>query len=218
MRFFTADTHFSLADKSVIARDYRPFDSLVSMNKKIIKTWNKQVSKDDIIFHLGDFVNYNYKDDKYYERCFKYVQKIKAKVILLLGNNELRIMENIFNNNFEEFRKYLISLGFYDVIKDRISLKIGDKEYVLNHFPSKCNKNKNNLFAHIHNTVFVKRYGFNVGVDNHYFKLFSENEIIELEDRRKFFDENVYEWQYFYRCKCRQIRKLRGLPLIFLFF
>ena len=35
--------------------------------------------------------------------------------------------------------------------------------------------------------------GFNVGVDNHYFRLFSEDEIIELVGRRKVFDENVYE-------------------------
>ena len=40
--------------------------------------------------------------------------------------------------------------------------------------------------------MFSISYGFNVGVDNHNYKMFSENEIHELYERREFFDENVY--------------------------
>ena len=192
MNFFTADSHFSSSDNSVITRDFRPFDSLEEMNEKIIEIWNGQVTDEDVIYHLGDFVNYNWGDSDYVPRL-NLVQKINAKVVLILGNNEKRIMENEFAGNFEEFRKYLISCGFHDVYENKLEMKIGEKQFRLIHCPVDANKeNIYNLFAHIHKCAFVKRYGFNVGVDNHYFKLFSENEILELYERLKFFDENVY--------------------------
>ena len=192
MNFFTADSHFSDSDNSVLTRDFRPFDSLDEMNKKIIEIWNKQVKNEDIIYHLGDFVNYN-KIDSNYDHRIKLVKKIKAKVILILGNNEKRIMDNDFSGDFKKFRQYLISCGFYDVYESELNLKIGENEFKLVHYPNDADKDSvYNLFAHIHNSCFVKRYGFNVGVDNHYFKLFSENDIIDLESRRTFFDEDVY--------------------------
>ena len=192
MNFFTADSHFSDNDKSVISRDYRPFCSLKEMNEEIIKTWNNQAKKEDVIYHLGDFVNYNWTDMDC-ERRLKFVQKLKAKVVLVLGNNEKRIMKNEFADNFENFREYLIKLGFFDVYENELRLKIGENEYKLVHEPNQADKESGfNLFGHIHRCVFVKRYGFNVGVDNHNFNLFSEEDIKELESRRKFFDDNVY--------------------------
>lgn len=192
MNFFTADSHFSYSDNSVIIRDFRPFDSLEEMNKKIIEIWNSQVTSDDIIYHLGDFVNYNWGDSDYVPRL-NFVKKINAKVVLILGNNEKRIMENDFAGNFKEFRKYLISCGFHDVFENELEMKIGKNNFRLVHCPADADKKRiYNLFAHIHKCAFVKKYGFNVGVDNHYFKLFSEDEILELYTRLKFFDENVY--------------------------
>lgn len=191
--FFTADTHFSFKEDVVIFREFRPFNTLEEMNEKIIEIWNSQVSKDDTIYCLGDFVNYNWNDMEY-EKTFSLVKKINAKVVLILGNNEERILGNDFGGDFEKFRNYLINLGFFDVIKHDLKLMIGSYEYFLTHKPCDCDKSSEyNLFGHIHKSALVKRYGFNVGVDNHYFKLFSENDIVELQSRRSFFDENVYE-------------------------
>lgn len=193
MNFFTADAHFTYKDDTIIYREFRPFKTLEEMNDKIIKIWNDQARKDDTIYCLGDFINYHWEDLDY-KTHLSLVKKIKAKVILILGNNEERVLNNDFNNDFKKFKKYLISLGFYGVIRHDLILKIGDHNYYLTHKPSDCRKESEyNLFGHIHKSAFVKRYGFNVGVDNHYFKLFSENDIIDLQGRRKFFDENVYE-------------------------
>ena len=63
------------------------------MNKKILKIWNKQAGKDDIIYHLGDFSNFNKFDSESYKTTYDYVKKIKAKVILIIGNNEERIIK-----------------------------------------------------------------------------------------------------------------------------
>ncbi len=193
MNYFTADSHFTNLDMDVINRDFRPFESLEKMNKSIIQIWNEQASANDVIYHLGDFINYNYADADY-EKRLKYVQKIKAKVILILGNNEKRILQNDFDNNFEKFRQYLINCGFFDVFKDNLRMKIGDFDCNLVHKPIEADKTiEHNLFGHVHKSVFVKQYGFNVGVDNHYFKLFSEDEILNLFSRRPDLDENVFD-------------------------
>ncbi len=192
MKYFTADSHFSLGDESVIFRDYRPFNSVKEMNEKIVEIWNNQAGKNDVIYHLGDFVNYNYEDLNY-EPLLNIVKKINAKVILILGNNEKRILSNVFDGNFEKFKSYLLSIGFFDVFESEHEIVVADKNLRLVHCPSDADKTSEfNLFGHIHRCGFVKSYGFNVGVDNHNYKLFSEDDILDLYDRRKYFDENVY--------------------------
>lgn len=194
MLFFTSDSHFTLSDyNDTIKRDFRPFKSVKQMNKTIIKTWNKQAGKNDIIYHLGDFSNFNKNDDKSYKITLGFVRKLKAKVILIIGNNEEYIIHHVFNDDYESFKKYLLNLGFADVIRGGMYIEFQNQRFYLNHFPKNHKDDAINLFGHIHGTVFVKKYGFNVGVDNNYFRLFSENDIMELVGRIKKFDENVYE-------------------------
>lgn len=194
MRFFTSDSHFTLVDyEDTIKRDFRPFKSVREMNRKIIKIWNRQAGKNDVIYHLGDFSNFNRKDNESYVKTLQFVKKIKAKVVLIVGNNEEYIIHHVFNDDYEAFKKMLLDYGFADVIRGGIYIDIKDTKFYLNHFPMNHKDGVINLFGHVHGTVFVKRYGFNVGVDNHYFKLFSEDDILELVSRRGRFDENVYE-------------------------
>lgn len=193
MRFFTADSHFSLKDcTTVISRDFRPFKTLREMNRKIIKVWNKQVKRSDVIYHLGDFSNFNMFDQESYDKCYDLVRKIKADVVLICGNNEQRLIEKNFDGDFQKFRNYLLAKGFMDVIKDGIEINIQGQKFYLNHYPKNHKAGMENLFGHIHGTGFVKPYGFNIGIDNKYLKMFSEDDIIEMVDRRKYFDENVY--------------------------
>ena len=193
MNYFTADSHFSLVDTTIIPRDFRPFKSLEEMNQKIIEIWNNDAGVDDVIYHLGDFVNYNCLDNAKFHDYFDLVRKINAKVVLILGNNEKKILSKEFNSDFEKFKQFLLEKGFYEVYENNLNVKIGNNSYFLTHRPTDANKEvQYNLFGHIHKSGFVKKFGFNVGVDNHYFKLFSENDIIDLESRRTFFDEDVY--------------------------
>lgn len=191
--FYTADTHFSLKDyDGTVYRDFRPFKTPKQMNRKIIKIWNKQAGKNDTIYHLGDFVNYNFKDKATYEKCLRLIKKIKAKVILILGNNEQRILRYEFDNDFEKFKSYLLSLGFAGVYED-LFINIGDYKFYLNHYPRNHKDGYINLFGHIHGTGFIKRYGFNVGIDNHYLSMFSESDILRLIKNQELYDENVYD-------------------------
>lgn len=190
--FFTADTHFAVFDKDAFTRDYRPFKKVAKMNNTIIKIWNKQASKNDIIYHIGDFISYNQRD-KEYKTSLGLVKKIKAKVVMVMGNNEERVLHYEFNDDFEKFKEFMLGLGFYDVVQGGLEMELGGNKLYLNHYPSKHKSGVENLFGHIHKSALVKKYGFNVGVDNHYFKLFSEDDILDLIDRRKSFDSDVYD-------------------------
>lgn len=189
--FFTADTHFAVFDKDAFTRDYRPFKKVAKMNNTIIKIWNKQASKNDTIYHVGDFISYNQRD-KEFRTSFGLVKKIKAKVVLVMGNNEERVLHYEFNDDFEKFKEFMLDLGFYDIVQGGLELELGGNKLYLNHYPSKHKAGVENLFGHIHKSALVKKYGFNVGVDNHYFKLFSEYDILDLIGRRESFDSEVY--------------------------
>jgi calcineurin-like phosphoesterase family protein len=41
--------------RNIIQYSNRPFESVEDMNEQMIQRWNKQVKKDDIVYHLGDF-------------------------------------------------------------------------------------------------------------------------------------------------------------------
>lgn len=194
MNYFTADTHFSIDDYSgTVLRDFRPFKSCKQMNRQLIKSINKRVKRGDVLYHLGDFINYNRKDSGNYDTLYRLIKKIRASVVLVLGNNDRRALENEFGGDFEKFKAYLLELGFKDVIEKGTYIKIGDTQFYLTHEP-KDHIGDKNLFGHIHSLVMVKRYGYNVGVDVNHFFPFSESDILMLEEKRaKYYDENVYD-------------------------
>lgn len=189
--FFTADTHFATFDEDAFTRDYRPFKKPSKMNNAIIKIWNKQAKKGDTIYHIGDFISYNLRD-KEFVKNLSIVKKIKADVVIVMGNNEERVLHYEFNDDFEKFERFMLDLGFKQVICGGLDMELDGHKLYLNHFPSKHKDGVINLFGHIHKSALVKKYGFNVGIDNHYFKLFSKEDIIDLIERIPSFDENVY--------------------------
>ena len=124
----------------------------------------------------------------------KFVKKIKAKIILIIGNNEERIIKYFFNNNFENFRQYCIKNDFFDV-KQNDTLKICNIDFYLTHKPKNYNTNLLNLFGNSHRAMGIyKSFGFNVGCDLNHFKLYSENDIKQLLKMKSLYwdkDENL---------------------------
>ncbi|MDD4211560.1 MAG: metallophosphoesterase family protein [Clostridia bacterium] len=183
MIYFTADTHFG--SEKVRIYSLRPFVNLRQMDKIMIKNWNKTAKKDDYIYHLGDFGSYNT------------IKKLKGKVILIMGNYEINDKERDFKS-FKSYKKYLLSLGFYDVIDERglrkIFKDISDEEIYLTHKPMDCDPNCFNLFGHIHGHSRAKDFGLNVGVDCYNYKLVTVENINFLKKAidEKIFDDNVF--------------------------
>ena len=173
--FFISDLHFG-SDGTLI-RENRPFKNAKCFAKKVIKIWNNQASKNDFIYCIGDFVNCNDEERFEWKEALCLVQKIKAKIILVIGNNEEKLISEFFDGDFDEFRKYCLSLGFIDVVKD-MHLEVEGLSLYLNHFPNNHKPDCINLFGHMHRAVGLwESYGLNMSCDLNHFQLFSIDEI-----------------------------------------
>ena len=112
MKFFTSDLHFG--DDKTLKVDNRPFKNSKDFDKFIIKLWNKQAKKSDVIYVIGDFIDCDGEGHNSWEKTIKYVKKINAKVVLIMGNNEERVVKYFFGGNFDEFKNYIARGEFFD--------------------------------------------------------------------------------------------------------
>ena len=188
MLFFTADLH--LGSDEILTRERRPFKTMNDFENFIIKIWNKQASSNDMIYVIGDFFNYNSKCTNGWESALPILNKLQCPVTLILGNNEQRIIDRVFNGDFVVFKKYCIEHGFSDVVPDAY-LSFHDENFYLNHFPRNHRDGFVNLFGHTHRvTGLWKPFGLNVGCDLQHFYLLDEDEVIRLL---------YYERNYWYK-------------------
>lgn len=178
MKFFTSDLH--LNSDQILKTDNRPFKSPKHFCKFLISLWNKQTKFGDIVYVIGDFFDCHEETCDNWQKCFCFLKKLKAKAVLITGNNEQRIIKNYFNNNFEDFKIYCIKNGFLDV-KQNFKVLIENKEFYLTHKPKDCDKTTSNLFGHSHRAMgLYKSFGFNIGCDLNHFRLYSEEDIKRL--------------------------------------
>ncbi len=149
--FFISDTHFNDPRKYKIKQF--GFKTKEEMTETLVKNWNSVVSKKDIVYHLGDFGDYNV------------IKRLNGKVYLICGNHDK--LEK--DESFEQFRQKLKNLGFADVYKDGIMLdkKIFGIDVYMNHYPSKTKPNMVNFFGHVHSLKPIKRMGINVAANYH---------------------------------------------------
>jgi len=166
MRFFTADTHFNHYLLAMI----RGFDTVEDHDECLINIWNSYVKKGDEVYHLGDF-------------CFgthKAVRSIRAKlhgkIHLILGNHD---RTNRLHNMSETFT----------TIHDLWEIKIGNKPVVLCHYAmrvwSKSHYNSWQLYGHSHGSIIPIGKQYDVGLDNNRFTLLTEQDIINVMDKRE---------------------------------
>ena len=189
MRYFSSDIHFDGSKDFWI--DSRPFKDMKTFEKYIIKTWNKQSKKDDTIYIVGDFVDCDGPDNFSWQHTLNLVKKFKASIVLITGNNEDRVIKYFFDNDYKRFKEYCLQCGFSDVMK-YCKLTIHDQEFYLVHKPKQCKKEFINLFGHTHRAGGLYRsYGFNVGCDLNFYRLYSEYDILKmLELKTRFWDHD----------------------------
>ncbi len=192
MIYFSADTHFN--HTNTLRREKRPFETKEEFDRYVINTWNSQVKKEDTIYVLGDFLNFNFEkgDSDSWIKSIYYPKKIKCDVVLIIGNNEERLIKKVFKGNFNLFKEFAINAGFKDVKREDF-LEYNGYLFFLNHFPSKHKDNFINLFGHVHrSTGIYKPFGINVGCDLNYFKLYSIDEILDiLQQKSIFWDDDI---------------------------
>lgn len=103
--YITADHHF--CHTNIIRYCNRPFSSVEEMNEKMIERWNRIVSEEDLVLHLGDFALANTTDLKMIR------EKLHGTIFLILGNHDRKTRMN--NSGFivlptDEIRFYNLVL------------------------------------------------------------------------------------------------------------
>jgi calcineurin-like phosphoesterase family protein len=84
--FFTADTHFG--HKNIITYCDRPYKTLDgqpdvrAMNEDLVKQWNKTVTPQDVVYHLGDF---GFGPPA---KLLEARKQLNGKIILIKGNHD----------------------------------------------------------------------------------------------------------------------------------
>lgn len=174
--FFTSDTHFS-SDRH-IEFSKRPFIDTNDMDLTLISNWNKTVTANDIVFHLGDFGNY------------EILKKLNFKqMYLILGNYE-RDDKNFKIDDPRVIVRENMSIKIDDVMVKNL---IGDTNITLVHEPVSGKKSDFYLFGHIHEKGKVKRNGFNVGTDcNNFTPVNLDTVKFYMNAILKHYDENVF--------------------------
>lgn len=190
MYYFTSDLHFG--SEETITFDNRPFKNAKQFQNKTIQTWNKMMNKEDTLFVIGDFLDYHDDTKDNWKSTLNLIKKIKPKVVLILGNNEERVIKYIFNENYEEFKKYCLSIGFHDIQQTQ-DITINKIQFHLVHKPKNKKDNMLNLFGHSHKAIgLYKPYGFNIGCDLNNYKPYSEKDIMILvEKKEKYWDKDT---------------------------
>ncbi|MCR4774836.1 MAG: hypothetical protein K5869_00515 [Saccharofermentans sp.] len=190
--WYTADSHFGADSQVILKRENRPFKNMTEYTDEQVRIWNEQASSDDVIYALGDFCNYN-SFEKDFKSGLAVSSRINAGVILIVGNQEERVIRSHFGGEFEKFREYCLSepsFKFRDILKNAYT-EIRGRRYFLTHDPVDHDRQCLNLFGHTHRAGGLYRpYGFNVGVDLNHFRLFGDEDILMLLEQKTEFNDS----------------------------
>jgi calcineurin-like phosphoesterase family protein len=173
--FFTSDTHFSA--QRTLELSYRPFRTVEEMDLVLISNWNKRITANDTVIHLGDFGN--------------------PDIISLLNFKELFFLEGNYERKNKSITEKLLRDKRVKKIEPR-KIAVNGVEYFITHEPLFGNNMKVNdksffLFGHIHRLQMVKENGINVGCDANRYYPMSLQELKFLRGGiENHFDENVF--------------------------
>jgi calcineurin-like phosphoesterase family protein len=154
--FFTADTHF-FHEMLITGRggegSPRPmFKTVEEMNETIVAGWNSVVTKQDRIFHLGDFA-LGMASIAEMQGIF---DRLNGQKILIPGNHDMK-------NN-----KVIKHLRWSEIYECRL-LKVGGRHIWLSHYPhlswpGSCHGSWH-LHGHSHGNITGRGHILDVGVD-----------------------------------------------------
>lgn len=167
--FFIADTHFGHAN--IIKFCNRPFQSIEEHDEALIENWNKVVTRNDDVWHLGDFC-FGRSDEDFY----KVFRRLNGKIHFVKGNHDKLAMKN--RNAFASY----YSSGITEIEIEGVSV-------VLCHYPmlswNKSFHGSFHLFGHVHgwvdrNPQWKRNRALDVGVDVRNFTPIEWDEVVAI--------------------------------------
>ena len=143
--WFTADTHFGHGSLRALLR--RPFPTTAAMDTALAEAWNSAVSRDDEVWHLGDFA-VGHKDP--------------AALLAALNGTKHLVAGN---NDPPEIR----ALPGWASVRELVELEVDGQRLVLCHYPLRSwngqGRGALNLHGHSHGRLKPLTRQFDVGVD-----------------------------------------------------
>ena len=115
--WFTADQHFG--HEQIVEYSKRPFHNSDYMDKEIIKRYNELVSKDDVVYHLGDLSMFrpNKKD-----KLINKIEQLNGTKILIFGNHDYLSPLDYVDVGFQSAHTYLhldpVGVVCYELLVD----------------------------------------------------------------------------------------------------
>jgi len=98
--FFTGDTHYGHAN--VIKYAKRLFSSVEEMNSEMVRRWNEVVTKDDLVYIVGDFAFCKP------EQAVNIVRSLHGRKRIVFGNHDKQLRKNrMFLMQFEAAADYM---------------------------------------------------------------------------------------------------------------
>lgn len=171
--YVTSDLHLGETRFEIMAR---PFKNQMEHVNALIGNYNNVVGKNDMVFWVGD-VCY-----KQYPEFVKYVDKFNGKKILIRGNHDTDITDEIFLKYFDT----IVPEGQGITIEHDIPL-------YLTHYPTCGREDMFNLVGHIHSAWKYQKNMFNIGVDTNHFRPVDldtiKNHITAISE---YYDEDVW--------------------------
>lgn len=135
MIFFSGDTHFGHAN--ILKYDKRPFGSVDEMDRAIVENWNSYVTKDDVVYHLGDFSFCSKAGG-----ADKYLNQLNGSIHIVFGNHDAEAQK--IKNRFASAR-------------DMAYITVGDQKIHLCHYKFQvwraCHHGSWHLFGHSHGSL-----------------------------------------------------------------
>lgn len=111
MDYFTSDTHFNHAN--IITYCNRPFKDINHMNHTMLNNWNRRVTNNDRVYHLGDFAMGNKN------HWSRFCKALNGHKILIRGNHD-KSKDFMLSIGFDEVYEELIYGGMPDINDHRL--------------------------------------------------------------------------------------------------
>jgi|SRR5579859_2838051 len=167
---FSSDMHYS--HQNIIKYCDRPFSTVEEMNEQLIANWNGVVSRNDVVYCLGDMFFCDLS------KARSIMHRLNGTKRLVLGNHDKIIR-----------REPTLQALFDKILPDLHEETINGVRFIMCHYPlltwNKAHYGSINLHGHQHNKqaiTAIDRRRYDVGVDaNGYMPVKLENIVAQLE-------------------------------------
>ncbi len=154
--FFIADTHFG--HLNILRLSKRPFRTIAEHDEALVQNWNRVVTPDDTVYHLGDFA-YGLDDEG--DRLQWLFSRLNGRKHLVLGNHDL--------DDSGRMHPTVASLGWVERPEHLMHVLLDGHRIVLSHYAHRewqgGQKGAYHFYGHAHGTLPGSGRSRDVGVD-----------------------------------------------------